>query len=151
VEEEVKEEKEEAECDMAGTTSFIQANLQYSIAASRVLSRTVSVKLIDMSLIQEPWYSEGHIRGLSIPEYTLLSAGGIDRPRACILMRNKTDWILPGFSRRDLVAVLINYNEDGAEGGWLSVLHACPMILRILPHQSNWKNSCNIVRVKTSA
>ena len=31
--------------------SFIQANLQHSIAASRILSRTVSVKEIDMALI----------------------------------------------------------------------------------------------------
>jgi len=38
---------------MASTVSFIQANLQHSIAASRVLSRTVSVKGIDMALIQE--------------------------------------------------------------------------------------------------
>jgi hypothetical protein len=54
VEREVKEEEEEAECDKAGATSFIQANVQHSIAASRVLSKTVSVG-IDMTLIQEPW------------------------------------------------------------------------------------------------
>ena len=35
------------------TVSFIPANLQHSIAASRVLSRTVSVKGINMALIQE--------------------------------------------------------------------------------------------------
>jgi len=40
---------------------------------------------------------------------------GIDRPRACIVTRNKTTWMLPGFSCRDLVAVLIKYNEDGAK------------------------------------
>jgi len=53
----VEEEKEEAECDMVCTTSFIQANLQHSIAASKVLSRTVSVKGIDMALMQELWYA----------------------------------------------------------------------------------------------
>jgi len=52
---------------MVSTISFIQANMQHSIAASRVLSRTVSVKGIDMALIQEPWYRKGHIRGLNIP------------------------------------------------------------------------------------
>jgi hypothetical protein len=83
----VEEQKEEAECDMAGTTSFIQTNLQDSVAASRVLSRMVSVKGIDMALTQEPWYHEGHIRGLNIPGYILFSVGGIDRPRDCILMR----------------------------------------------------------------
>jgi hypothetical protein len=101
--------------DMVSTISFIQANLQHSIAASRVLSRTVSVKGIDMALTQEPWYHEGHIRGLNIPQYTLFSASGIDRPRACILTRNETAWMLPGFSCKDLLAVLIKYNEDGAE------------------------------------
>ena len=68
-----------------------------------------------MALIQEPWKREGHIRGLNIPGYTLFSAGGIGRPWACILTRNETASMLPGFSCRDLVAVLINYNEDGAE------------------------------------
>ena len=41
--------------------------------------------------------------------------GGKDRPRACILARNMNIWVLPGFSCRDLVAVLVKYNEDGAE------------------------------------
>ena len=43
---------------MASTISFIQANLQHSIAASRFLTRTASVKGNDMALIQEPWYRE---------------------------------------------------------------------------------------------
>jgi hypothetical protein len=68
-----------------------------------------------MALIQEPWYCEGLIRGLNIPGYTLFFASGIDRPRACIPMRNETAWLLPGFSCKDLIAVLIKYNEDGAE------------------------------------
>jgi hypothetical protein len=41
--------------------------------------------------------------------------GGKDRPRACILVRNMNIWVLLGFSCRDLVAVLVKYNEDGAE------------------------------------
>jgi hypothetical protein len=61
VEREIDEE-EEAECDMVCSTSFIKAILQHNIAASRVLSRTVSLKGIDMALIQEPWYCEGRIR-----------------------------------------------------------------------------------------
>ena len=109
----MEEKKEEAECDMVCTTSFILANLQHNIAASRVLSRTVSVIGIDKALIQEPWQCKGRIRGLNIPGYTLFLAGGIDKPGACILTRNKTTWMLPGFSCRDLVAVLIKYNEDG--------------------------------------
>ena len=98
---------------MAGTISFIQANLQHSIAASRILTRRVGVKGIDMALIQELWYCGGCIRGINIPGYSLFSVNGIDRPRACILMRNKTTWMLPGFSCRDLVAVLIKYNKEG--------------------------------------
>jgi hypothetical protein len=54
VERGLEEVEEEAQCDMAGTTSFIQANLQHNNTASRVLSRTASVKGIDMPLIQEP-------------------------------------------------------------------------------------------------
>jgi hypothetical protein len=112
-----EEEKteEEAERVMARTISFIQANLQHSIAASRVLTRTLGVKGIDMALIQEPWYREGRIIRLNIPGYPLFSAGGIYRPRACILASNINTWMLPGFSCRDLVAVLINYNEERAE------------------------------------
>jgi hypothetical protein len=42
---------EEAELVMASTISFFQANLQHSIAASRILTRTVGVKEIDVALI----------------------------------------------------------------------------------------------------
>jgi len=46
-----EEEEEETESDIISTISFIQANMQHSIAASRVISWTVSVKVIDMALI----------------------------------------------------------------------------------------------------
>jgi hypothetical protein len=98
---------------MTSTVSFIQANLQHSIAASRILTRTVGGKGIDMALIQEPWYRGVCIRGLNIPGYTLFSVKGIDRHRACILTRNETAWMLPGFSCRGLMAVLIKYNVEG--------------------------------------
>jgi hypothetical protein len=68
-----------------------------------------------MALIQEPWYRENCIKGLHIPGYTLYSAGGTDRPRACILVGSMTSWMLPGFSCRDLVAVSVKYFEDGVE------------------------------------
>ena len=68
-----------------------------------------------MALIQELWYREDHSRGLNIPGYTQHSVAGINRPRACILVRNMTTCMLPGFSCRDLVAVLLKHNEDGAE------------------------------------
>ena len=55
---------------MVSTTSFIQANVQHSIAASRVLSGTVAVKGIDLALLQEPWVREGCIMGLNIQAYT---------------------------------------------------------------------------------
>jgi hypothetical protein len=99
---------------MVSTLSFIQANLQHSIAASRILTRMVSDKATDMALIQEPWYCENCIRGLNIPGYTLYSAGGTDRPRVCILAVSMTSWMLPGFSCRDLVAVLVMYFEGEA-------------------------------------
>jgi hypothetical protein len=68
-----------------------------------------------MALVQEPWYREDCIRGLNIPGYTLYSARGEERPRVCILARNMNEWVLLGFSCRDLVAILIKYIEDGAE------------------------------------
>jgi hypothetical protein len=102
-----EQEEEEDELDMVSTISFIQANLQHSIAASRVFTRTVSIKGIHMALIQGLWYCEDCIRGLNIQGYTLYSAGGTDRPRACILDSNSTNWMLSGFSCRDLVAVLV--------------------------------------------
>jgi len=107
--------EEEGKRIMVSTISFIQANLQHSIAASGVFARTVGVKGIDMALVQEPWYREDCIRGLNVPGYTLYSAGGKERPRACILARNMNAWGLPGFSCRDLVAILIKYIADGAE------------------------------------
>ena len=73
---------------MLSTISFIWANLQDSIAASRVFTRTVVLKGIDMALIQEPCYRKGSIMGLNISCYTLLCMSGIDRPRICILARN---------------------------------------------------------------
>ena len=63
--------KEEAERVMGSTISFIQANLQHSIAASGILTRTVGFKIIDTALVQELWYCEDCIRGLDIP-FTLL-------------------------------------------------------------------------------
>ena len=63
---------------MASTVSFIQANLQHSISASRVLSRRVSAKGIDMALIQEPRFRKGRFWGLNIPGYTPFSKTGID-------------------------------------------------------------------------
>jgi len=101
-------------------TSSIQANRQHNITASRVLSRTVSVKGIGMALIEKPWFCEGRIRGPKIPGHPLFSTRGIDRSKSCILKRIKTTWMLPGLSCRDLVAILIKYNEDGAER-WLDV------------------------------
>jgi len=59
-----------------------------------------------------------------------------------------TIWMLPGFSCRGLVAVLVKYIEDEAERRWLFRLSA--MIPRILPRQGNLRNSCDIVRIKLS-
>ena len=53
--------------------------------------------------------------GLNMPRYTLYCRSEIDRPRACILARNMDIWMLLGFCSRDLVAVLIHYNEGETE------------------------------------
>ena len=70
------------------TISFIQANLQHSIVASSILTRTVGIKGVDLALIQELWYRDDCVSGLNIPGYTLCSARGKDRPRACMLGRD---------------------------------------------------------------
>jgi hypothetical protein len=51
---------------MVSTISFIQANLQHSIAASGIFTRTEGVKGVDVALIQETWYRDGCVSGLSI-------------------------------------------------------------------------------------
>jgi hypothetical protein len=83
---------------MVSTISFTEANLQHSIAASGLLTRTVVVKGIYMALIWELRYRVGHIMSLNIPGYTLFYVSSIDRPRECILARNMNTWMLPGFS-----------------------------------------------------
>jgi len=45
-----------AEHVMVSTISFIQANLQNSLAASRVLTRRAVVKGIYMAIIKKLWY-----------------------------------------------------------------------------------------------
>jgi len=92
---------------MVSTLSFIQANLKHSIAAFSFNCRTVSVKGIDMTLIQEPWYREGSIRGLKNTVYTLFSANETDIRRAFSLMRNETSWMLPSFSCWNKLTILI--------------------------------------------
>jgi len=135
---------------MVSTISFIQANLQHSIAASGIFTRIVGDKGIDIALIQELWYRKDCSRGLNIPGCTLYSAGGKGRTRACILVRNMNIWVLPGFSCRDLVAVLVKYNEDGAER-WLIVCSAyLPYDSEDPPPSRSWRNSCNTVRMKVS-
>ena len=89
------------------TICFIQAKLQHSITPSGIFTRIVGVKVIDMALVQEPWYREECIRVLNIPGYTLYSAGGNDRPRTRILARNMNVCVLLVFSCRELAAILV--------------------------------------------
>jgi len=100
---------------MASTISFIQANLQHGIVASGILTRTVSIEGVDVALVQEPWYREDCIRGLTVPGYTLYSAGGKERLRSCILARDMNAWVLLDYSCRDLVVIQMKYLEDGVE------------------------------------
>jgi len=43
-----------------------------------------------------------------------VSVKGVE-PIDCVPTRNETAWILPGFSCRDLVSILIKHNGEGAE------------------------------------
>ena len=132
-----------------GNISFIQANVQHSIAASGILIRTVSVERADVALVQEPWYREDSIRDLTVPGYTLYSAGGKERPRTCMFARKTNAWVMPDLSCRDLVAILMKNIEDGAERRPVSALPICRMIPRILPRHDRWRNSCDTVRKRT--
>jgi len=100
---------------MVSNILFTQVNLQHSVAASRIITRTVNVKEIDNELLQEQRYRDYSIRSLIIPGYTLYSGGGTDRPKICILARNMNIWVLTGFSSKEIIAVLLRYIEDGAE------------------------------------
>jgi hypothetical protein len=75
----------------------------------------VSVEGVDVALVQEPGYRKDCIRSLMVPGYTLYSARGKERPRACILVRNMNAWVLPDFSCRDLLAIQMKYLEERAE------------------------------------
>ena len=44
---------------MVSTISIFQANLQHSIAASGILTRTIGARGIDLALIQKSWYRDG--------------------------------------------------------------------------------------------
>ena len=55
------------------------------------------------------------VSGLGIPGYSLYSVRGMGRSRACIFARNMNICELPGFPCRDLVAVLVTNEVDGAE------------------------------------
>jgi hypothetical protein len=86
---------------MMSNITFIQANLQHSIAASRVLSRTVSVKGIDIAvsrgLYQGPEYSRIYpvLRGWSLE---ILSRG--NEPTFCSGGRLEVVAFTPGSLRR---------------------------------------------------
>ena len=114
-----------------------------------ILTRTVGVKGIDMALIHEPCYLGGCIRGLNIPGYTVFSANGMDRPRACILTRNETAWMLPGFSCRHFVAVRIKYTEEGAERHLVVCSAYLPYNSEDLFRLKNSRRSCFSVKRKT--
>jgi len=131
---------------MASTISFIQATLQHSIAASGILTRTVSVEGVDVALVQEPWYREDCIRSLTVPGYTLYSVGGKERPRACILAWNSNAWELPDFSCRDLVAIQVKYLEVGAERRLVFCSAYLLYDSEDPPHHERWRNSCDTVR-----
>ena len=144
--EEEEEEEGEATSKMVSTIFFIQANLQHSTAASGILTRVVRSRVIDIALIQEPWYREGRVWSLNIPGYTLYPTGGKDRPRVCILARNMNLWVLPDFSCRYMVAVLVKYYEEGQREEWYSALRICHMTPRTLLPLRSWRTLCDTVR-----
>jgi len=97
---------------------------------------------------------------LNIPGYTLYSARGKERPRACILARNLDAWVLPGFSCRDLVANLKKYIEDRAERQLVACSAYLPYDsedllpsreLEELMHDCENENLCLIVRCDSNA
>jgi len=148
-----KEEMKEEELtgNMVSTITFLQVNLQHSTAASGILTRTVGVTGVDMALIQEPWYRDGCVGGLGIPGYTLYTQRGNDRPRACILARNMNIWELPGFSCRDLEAVLVKYDEDGAERRLVLCSAYLPYDSEDPPCLGSWTISWGIVKMRISS
>lgn len=76
-----------AERAMVSTISFIPDHLQHCIVASRILSRTIAVKVIDKTPITELGYSEVHIMGLHNPVYTLFRTSRLERLEHISLQR----------------------------------------------------------------
>ena len=103
-----------------------------------------------MALIQEPWNRDNCIRGITIPEYTLYSAGGKDKLRACILARNMDIWPLPRFSYRDLVAVQVKYMEDGVERRLVVCSAYLPYVSESPPPSRELEELVRSLRTRTS-
>jgi hypothetical protein len=76
---------------------------------------------------------------------------GADRHRAIVLGRDMNIWELPGFSCRDLLAVIVRYNEDGAERQLVVCLAYLPYDSEDPPRLGSWRNSCDNVKMKTSS
>ena len=91
------------------------------------------------------------VSGLGIPGYTLYSVRGKDRSRACILARNMNIWELPGFSCRDLVAVLVTYEVDGAEKRLVVCSVYLPYDSDDPPHLGSFRNASNTAVKKISS
>jgi hypothetical protein len=106
----------------------------------------MTVKVIQLALIQEPSCRDGCVSGLNIPGYTLYSAKGKDRPTACTLGRDMDIW--------DLAIVLVKYIENGADRRLITCSAYLPYDSedkRPSPQQGSWRTSCDIVKKNRSS
>lgn len=104
--------KNERHMQYAHDMCILQANIQHAREASSMLVKRIVELQAGFALVQEPWLGpDGRIRGLSSYAGSIYCASNDSRPRACILTTCRVS-PLPGFVRRDLVAV--KFIRDGA-------------------------------------
>lgn len=92
---------------------ILQANIHHAIAASNVIETVLKNNRIDIALIQEPWINNDTIRGLNISGYELIYNTSVTKPRACILIKRKIDFVgISEYWTADLVAIQVKTKDE---------------------------------------
>ncbi|XP_020298476.1 uncharacterized protein LOC109862754 [Pseudomyrmex gracilis] len=83
-----------------------QINLHHSKSASAILARSMAMMQTSIALIQEPWFVNGAIRGLSGCG-NLYKTHSEKRIRSCILVKGLNAIFLPQLSSEDLTVIRV--------------------------------------------
>jgi ribonuclease HI len=123
-----------------------QLNLQHCKSATIEFLRNFNNNNIHVALLQEPYVRDKKLNGLKDSNNIILCDDSNDRPRACILINNKIQFIcLNNFSDGDLFAIKIKIN-DGTELVLASVY--MPYCNEVMPPQKLLANLVSYCKIK---